>query len=253
MKKIMPLAISSLILAYAPLAFSEAPYQAYIPSSAVYIVAGGGVAGILNSDWYRFPKAHNELEIMQPSSSEEVVSTINAALGYQFHVLPIRTEVAYRWFDDSTYKWDQLYVGYKPETGKGSIASQAILFNLYLDFYNITRITPFIGGGIGYYRNRSSFDRITINSPTTSALAPAHHTTNGFSWAAYLGLRYDITENWSIDVRADYIALGDVVMYENNNPVNLGQSPGLQEVMKTDHLEAVSGLVNLTYFYRFLD
>lgn len=234
--------------AYIPPAFSQYsfyPFPHYAPENAVYITAGGGVAGILNSNFYRDPLPPPYLEIRQPSSSDTVVGTVNGAVGYQFSTIPIRAEVAYRWYDTATYKWDILYEGYDNHDGNATIDSQTVLFNLYFDWYNTTRLTPFIGAGIGYYNNESTFDHSFVD--TGIDLPPAHNTNEGLAWTAILGVKYEITEAWLIDIRAEYTDLGSVYIYTDTGPD--GSNPGKNPFMKTNELSAISGLLNITYAY----
>lgn len=222
--------------------YSFYPFPHYAPESAVYITVGGGVSWVEHDDFYRHPITPTAfLEVRQPSSSDNVVASINAALGYQFHVVPLRAEVAYRWIDDAHYEWDPIFVVYEGHFGPGKIGSEAVLFNVYFDYYNTTRFIPFIGAGIGYAQNRSTF---TIKGDGVPEVAQ-HNTDDNFAWGASAGVKYEISSSLFVDVRAEYLSLGEVQL----NELFQGNSVGL---MKTDELYTISALANITYAYNFL-
>lgn len=227
--------------------YSSVVFPDYAPPSAIYVTAGGGVAGILNTQFYRDPLPPPYLEIRQPSSTDDVVGVVNAALGYQFHAFPVRAEVAYHWYSKARYQWDVLYDGYDDHDGDATIESQTVLFNVYYDWYNRTRFTPFIGGGVGYYNNRSVFDHAFLS--TTTDLPTADNINEGLAWTAILGVKYEITPAWLIDIRAEYTDLGSVYIYTDTGPD--GSSPGDQPFMKINELSSVSALINITYAYNF--
>jgi opacity protein-like surface antigen len=164
-------------------------------------------------------------------------------LGYEFDTLPVRLEAAYRWFGEAEYKWDELYENGPLETAKGTIESQAVMFNGFFDWRNSTRLTPFIGAGIGYYFNRSNFNRTEANNLST--VETTEHKNGGLAWSASAGFTYNIGPNWFLDLRAEYLSLGHVDFYETNPSSSV--SPGEQELMKTDRFAAISGLLSLTY------
>lgn len=233
-----------------PLSCAFAEYSSmfipqYMPPSAVYLTVGGGVAWLENNDFVRYPNAPNLNQVEQPSNADRVTGMVNAALGYQFHTFPVRAEVAYHWYDASHYDWIPLYEGTDNEgnpAGQGKIESQSILFNVYYDFYNRTRFTPFIGAGIGYSSNHSTFTVYSIgNSPSSGK--PETNTDNDFAWGASVGVKYEITPNWLVDVRADYTDFSHVELYEFTNM--------RKGVMKTDNFYSISAMLNLTYAYNF--
>lgn len=230
--------------------YSHPPFSQYMPDSAIYITVGGGVTWMENDDWYRNPSPTNVVtfQVMQPSDSENVVGMVNAAIGYQFHILPIRAEVAYHWYDTATYDWRPLYKEASAPTspaGQGTIESQSVLFNIYYDWYNTTRLTPFIGAGIGYYHNHSEFSVFAGNrSPSSGVFEP--NNNHGLAWGASAGVKYEITSNWLVDIRADYTDLGFVQIYEF-------AGNDRQALMKNDDFYAITAMANLTYAYNFLD
>lgn len=222
--------------------YSYVPFSPYTPPSGVYITVGGGVTWVESDDFYRHPITPTAFfEVKQPSTTDNVVGSVNAAVGYQLNVIPMRAEVAYRWIDDAHYEWDPLFIVYDGHFGPAKIGSQAVLFNVYYDFYNRTRFTPFVGAGLGYASNKSTF---TISGDGLPEI-PESNTNNNFAWGASIGLKYEITSHWLIDARAEYLSLGEVEMNENFQ----GNSVGL---MKTDELYTLSALLNITYAYHFL-
>lgn len=214
----------------------------YIPG-AIYITGGGGVAGLFNSDWKLSDDVTAPGELEQPQSEENGVATVLGAMGYRFDKVPLRAEVTYRWYDTAEYTWNHLFNGRELETGHGRIDSQAVLFSLYLEWRNSTGFVPFIGGGVGGYFNNTHFERRDITTPVNSTIGGTSHDNFGFAWSASAGLMYIINEHWFIDVRADYVGLGKADFYEDT------LTAGTHELMHTEDLYAISGLINLTVAY----
>jgi opacity protein-like surface antigen len=236
--------LSTLLLTaiYVAPAFSES----YEPSSAIYVTAGGGVSWLEHSDFYPSSTTPTDfLALKTPSTSDNVVGSINAALGYQFETLALRAEVAYRWLSNADYDWEPLLSlnqGPGIPNGYGTIEAQAVLLSLYYDFYTGGGpLTPFIGAGIG-----SSFNRTSLKLQGSGGTgATQDHSNSEFAWATSVGLKYEITPNWLVDVRGEYLSLGKTQL---NELFAAGQTGAIQ----TNNLYAFSVLLNLTYAYNFL-
>lgn len=224
--------VACALLVSSPLVLADDIYLFDQGPGFIYVTGGGGVAGMLNDDWSH---TADNVAVQQPSSKTTTVGTVNGAIGYGFGDLPVRLELAYRWFGEAKYTWDQLFTEAPYGNGEAKINSQAGLFNLYVDWRNNSKFTPFIGGGVGYYNNRSTFSEGSNESDT--------HTNNGLAWAVMAGVKYVIGPNWELDLRADYTGLGKVTVYEYN------PSHTEIELMETSRYAAVSGMMNLTYTF----
>jgi opacity protein-like surface antigen len=101
--------------------------------------------------------------------------------------------------------------------------------NAYLDLGTWGHVTPFVGAGIG-------MSRITIHSFRDAGIAYAGGLGTGFptigyanaastwnfAWAAYAGLAYKVTKNFTIELAYRYVHLGngksgDIIAFDGTN------------------------------------
>lgn len=81
--------------------------------------------------------------------------------------------------------------------------SQTILLNAYYDIHTDTKVTPYIGGGLGMaHLKTSEFGRSDL------FFVGRKKDNNEFAWNLQAGLSYHITENWKADLGYRYSHLG---------------------------------------------
>ncbi|MBR6730956.1 MAG: outer membrane beta-barrel protein [Alphaproteobacteria bacterium] len=81
------------------------------------------------------------------------------------------------------------------------ISTQALMLNGYYNFETGSKISPYIGAGIGFARIKGTLDWADIEVLNIKK-------TN-FAWQAGLGVSYDITNNFAIDTGYRYMDYGD--------------------------------------------
>jgi opacity protein-like surface antigen len=99
----------------------------------------------------------------------------------------------------------------------GSKSELTFLLNGYVDLGTWSRLTPFVGAGIGYSRNTiSNFGDISACVNSASCAANGGSDAFGdtaskwsFAWALYAGLGYKVTKNVTVEFAYRYIDLGD--------------------------------------------
>lgn len=126
----------------------------------------------------------------------------------------------------------------------GEIGVTAAMFNVYKDFnFDIAgRITPYIGGGIGFAKVRGDFDNIDDQPAITDAALASATPPVGFrigvsnddyvtAFQGLVGLSFEVAENLSVDLGYRYLQTGeyDFEAYVNNEPVEVTGVYSVQE------------------------
>jgi len=118
-------------------------------------------------------------------------------LGYSLENLPVRLE------------GEGFYQGHDADTStaygisgeaRAERASYGLLFNVYYDFVNDTRLTPFVGAGIG--ASRVEVTDVTDNFKSVKDLV--------FAWQVGGGLAYAITDRVFADLKYRYYRTSDI-------------------------------------------
>jgi outer membrane protein OmpA-like peptidoglycan-associated protein len=86
-------------------------------------------------------------------------------------------------------------------TTTGSINSLGLMANLLYDFKNVSRWTPYIGGGIG----AADVKLDGVGIPTLSPLTFSNSTWE-FAYQAIGGVKYNWSPNWSVGLDYRYFA-----------------------------------------------
>jgi opacity protein-like surface antigen len=108
-----------------------------------------------------------------------------------------------------------------PDSYNASKSEWLFMANAYVDLGTWWCITPFVGAGVGGSRNTiSNF----VDTGATQAGATILSTTYGgeaskwnFAWAAYAGLAYQVTPNFTVDFSYRYLSLGDATTGPTNS------------------------------------
>ena len=129
-------------------------------------------------------------------SQDDTIAGISIAAGLSMPVVfgAVRTELEYRQNDDAEDKIANLI-----ET---SVETQSLMLNAYVDFDTGTKLTPYIGGGIGYAKVEG-----TMKEPLYGN--EASMDDNNFAWQLGVGASYNITKNMAVDAGYRYIDFGD--------------------------------------------
>ena len=124
---------------------------------------------------------------------------IGVAVGYDFnqnHDVPIRLDLEYfHRFDDTSS--DNNAGATKSEADFGW---QTVMANIYYDFHNSSKFTPFINAGMGIAY--LSIDSKSHNSGHTSSESDS---LTEFAWSGGAGVSYAITDSLAMDVSYRYI------------------------------------------------
>jgi opacity protein-like surface antigen len=93
-----------------------------------------------------------------------------------------------------------------PNVVAANIASFTTLANGYVDLGTWSRLTPYVGVGVGV--SMLEADSVSDSSPILGGLSSS--TNWAFAWAAHAGVSYVLTRNLLVDFSYRFLDMGDV-------------------------------------------
>ena len=139
------------------------------------------------------------------NNGSDLVGGGGGVFGYRWGRFPFRTEVevAHR----VRFDWDARDGG-PPVIGyENNLDSTNVLFNLLLEYRNLSNFTPFFGGTVGWSRNNSEMRRTVVSTNTSISQSTV---VNNVAWGVMMGVDWGFGENWSAEFAYRYINLGEV-------------------------------------------
>lgn len=129
------------------------------------------------------------------------------ALGYDFNTrfaVPVRAELEYTaWSSVDGSK----HVEYAGESfkGNGEVGIQSLFANIYYDFHNDTKFTPYVGAGlgVGFVKTEGK-----VEWEGVGAVDFGSKTKTNFAWNVGLGCSYAFTDVISADLGYRYASFG---------------------------------------------
>ena len=114
----------------------------------------------------------------------------------------IRTELEYNRNEDAEKTHDMIDIDngtiFK---GKLKVETQSVMLNGYYDFDTGTKLTPYVGAGIGYAKVKGTL--------YVSGVKDGSIDDNNFAWQAGFGAGYALTDNVTFDAGYRYVDYGD--------------------------------------------
>ncbi|MCA3597188.1 MAG: porin family protein [Methylobacterium sp.] len=166
---------------------------------------------------------HSRLDLVPPvansstlQSSLKSAAFVGVGVGYQFNPF-FRTDATIEYRASSRFSTTRQVTGLPPpdpvgwNITRGNLSGVVGLANAYVDLGTWNRITPFIGGGIGFATMMTSdvkdagFGAFAGGSGSAST-----RTETRFAWAIHAGLGYDLTTNIKAEAAYRYLNIGDV-------------------------------------------
>ncbi len=154
---------------------------------------------------YRFNKVGG-FEGSSPVTSHDYRNAMAVTFGFGYK---------YQWFRADVTLDRGLRTNYGGTTSTGGVLQPqysakidalSLLANAYIDFGTWGGFTPYVGGGIGGTRLKST--RFHDTGDPAGALAPGE--VKNFSWALMGGVAFQVLPNWMIDVGFRHLDMGDV-------------------------------------------
>lgn len=134
------------------------------------------------------------------------------AFGYDFskqYNVPVRAEIEYSIFSEAEAdkRWSAAGTTLKLTQ---TFQVQTLFLNAYWDIDTGTKLTPYIGAGLGMgFIDTKGKAHLTDGTDSYSDSTGSKTVTN-FAWNVGVGLGYDINDNWTIDAGYRFVGLGSV-------------------------------------------
>jgi opacity protein-like surface antigen len=165
-----------------------------------FLLGGGLVAGYTQADGLE--KSGPVPGKVNSSDINDTVAGLSLAAGYARG--PLRAEIEYVW----RYRFDiDVNLGDRANLPryKSDVRTQTLMLNLYWDFYNRSRFTPYLGAGAGYVHNEADSEERLHGSGVHDS-----SSEDGDTWALMAGVGFDLSKRWQMDVGYRYQDLGRI-------------------------------------------
>jgi opacity protein-like surface antigen len=181
--------------------------------SPLYIAGKIGVSAMSASDIAN-TSGNGTGPSLTKTDSHDTVVPVGVAIGYNWrkHGVSLRAEFEYLNRGNFGYTSTPLFTSPGNQIGLTSkIGSQTLFANVFYDFHNTTRFTPFVGGGIGAAINKSTMTLSAIGLPVSTF----ETTDTKFAWNIGAGVAVPITEILLLELSYRYTDLGGAVWSTN--------------------------------------
>jgi opacity protein-like surface antigen len=162
-------------------------------------------SGFLGTSFARDTTVNSFDAITGRSFSDEVTFDpgvyVGGTGGYDFGFLRLEGELSYR--NSNIDKVTNNATGERFRNVDGNVGVFATMFNVFFDLHNSSRVTPYLGGGIGF-ANLHIND--TTGRNTSGNIVPLYEDSNDTVFASQVGAGMDIAINsrYSLDVGYRY-------------------------------------------------
>lgn len=165
--------------------------------------------------------------------SEDLVGTASIALGYDWSKkgLPFRSELEYGY--RFRFDYDLRVLGGTNSDFEQNVSSHVVMANVYYDFDTDTRLTPYLGFGIGWARHVSESEQIKLIGSATES---REDETDNFAWSLQAGILWRLGQDWRAEAAYRYVNLGETA----NGP--FGDGTRVENDSYTSH-DIVLGIV----------
>lgn len=146
------------------------------------------------------------------SSSLDSMAFIGIGAGYQFNSF-LRGDITTEYRFGSKFRVIEETAGAPPgyNITRGTFSNAVVLANGYVDLGTWSRMTPYIGAGVGMAAVMTSKVTDTGYGAFAGGSGRASDQTKyNFAWAIHVGTTYDLTANIKADVGYRYLNLGTV-------------------------------------------
>lgn len=136
--------------------------------------------------------------------------------GYDFGYVRVESEISYKY---STIKSiTENGSGYQFQNIDGNIGALAVMFNTFIDIHNRSRVTPYIGGGIGYASlYLSNTYGTTMTYPYSRPLLYSEDYASVFAYQLGAGIEIALNRRLSLDIGYRYFCTDTANIGNNTN------------------------------------
>jgi opacity protein-like surface antigen len=161
---------------------------------------GWYVRGDLGYGWGLTNNAQSAPGFPDPTSNS-LGNAPTGGLGFGIKRGWIRTDVTADYLSDMKYRGTVA----TPDDVTAKMSAWSVLVNGYLDLGSWYRVSPYIGGGVGTARVKTSDYQSVVSPPFTGG----SNAQWNFAWAAMAGVGITVSSNLIADIGYRYLNLGD--------------------------------------------
>jgi len=143
--------------------------------------------------------------------------SIGGTGGYDFGLVRVEGEISYKYSEIKAIT--DKNNGAQLRNVDGNIGALAVMFNAFFDFHNSSRITPYIGGGIGFAGIHLSDTYVTNTSatPITRSLRYNEDSDSVFAYQVGAGVEVVVSRRLSLDIGYRYFGTETACIGNNND------------------------------------
>ncbi|HXE95817.1 MAG TPA: outer membrane beta-barrel protein [Dongiaceae bacterium] len=130
---------------------------------------------------------------------------IGGTAGYNFGIVRLEGELSYKHAEIGSVTSQSN--GFRFRNVNGGIGALAMMFNGFLDLHNDSRLTPYLGGGIGFASLHLS-DTTGFNSNGERIVLYGAADDTVFAYQAGTGVEIALDRRYSLDIGYRYFATG---------------------------------------------
>lgn len=148
------------------------------------------------------------------NQTKAIYPNIAVAVGYDFSAISpvnVRAELEYTYNDKTTFdtnassiRTHNSYTENVSTPYTNTLTTQSLMLNGYYDFKNQSKFTPYISAGVGMTRIKNNLKNTNYPDNEYSF----SKSDNQFTWAAGLGIAYNLSQNVALDLSYRYIDAG---------------------------------------------
>lgn len=169
-----------------------------------------------------------------PYEDEEIAESVAFGVGAGYKISPwLRADVTADYMAPAGFR-ATFTDGGGPEDHKADISSWSFLANGYVDIDTGSRVTPYVGAGVGTSRHRIK-DYWVDNDGTYVDDSDGEWN---LAWAVMAGVAVDLTPSLSLDLGYRYLSLGEATTTD---------TVGNRDVIKIDDINAHEARVGVRF------
>lgn len=201
--------ISSAIFLALPAICSAAPGKG--PYLSAFIGASIPADSHITTDDFNTPAIYNDRVEFDPGIN------VGASCGYDFGYLRLEGEISYKHSEiqNVTDRTDN----YSFRNPDGNIGTTAFMANAFFDLHNDSKVTPYIGGGIGFaalYQNDTNATDTRGGTFTRARLYDDGDDTV-FAYQVGVGVEIALNRRYSLDIGYRYFATDTAAFNKDSN------------------------------------
>ncbi|EFC9748455.1 TPA: outer membrane protein [Escherichia coli] len=186
-----------------------------------YVTGKAGASVVAQTDQRFRQDLGEDVYKYKGGDKNDTVFGAGLAVGYDFYQhynVPVRTEVEFygRGAADSHYTLDTWHSpmgnGGREDT-QNRLSVNTLMVNTYYDFRNSSAFTPWVSAGLGYARvhHKATYTDTYWNKSGEVSTSALHYSgyDNNFAWSLGVGVKYDVTPDFSLDLAYRYLDAGD--------------------------------------------